>query len=174
MGEFNKISEILDEQVFNKNACLASVKKAVAFGFWKNITGPKFAKFSKPYDIKGKALLVAVKNPAVMQELIFYKATLLEKIKNYFSPINIEIEEIRYDYKNWQQVSVGTSYLKGDESLEYYSKEEIEEVKLGKYEEEELQKVTNTISNLTFLDEKLRNSMKKNIINSAKAKKIRN
>ena len=106
MGEFNKISEILDEQVFNKNACLASVKKAVAFGFWKNITGPKFAKFSKPYDIKGKTLLVAVKNPAVMQELIFYKATLLEKIKNddlyniALTMSDYASESIRADNKN--------------------------------------------------------------------------
>lgn len=88
-------------------------------------------------------------------------------------PVNIEIEDIRYDYKNWQKISAGTSYLKGDESLEYYSKEEIEEIELSEIEKEELKKATNTISNLTFLDEKLRNSMKRNIINSTKAKKIR-
>lgn len=173
MGDFNKISDILAQEVFDKSACTNSIKKAVAFSFWKNVTGAKFAKFSKPYDIKGKTLLVAVKSPAVMQELIFYQKELIEKLKNYFLPINIEIEDIRYDYKNWQKISAGTSYLKGDESLEYYSKEEIEEIELSEIEKEELKKATNTISNLTFLDEKLRNSMKRNIINSTKAKKIR-
>lgn len=173
MGDFNKVSDILAEEVFNKNACLGSIKKAVAFGFWKNICGEKFAKFSKPYDIKGKTLFVAVKNPAVMQELIFYKSALLGKLKNYFLPVNIEIEEIRYDYKNWQKIATGESYLKGDDSLEYYSNEEISKIELSVNETEELKKVTNTISNLTFLDEKLRESMKRNIVTSAKAKKIR-
>ena len=174
MGDFNKISDILAEEVFDKSACTNSIKKAVAFSFWKNVCGAKFAKFSKPYDIKGKVLYITVKSPSVMQELMFYKNILLEKLKNYFLPVNIEIDEIRYDYKNWKTISTGASYLKGDESLEYYSKEEIGNVKLSQSEEEELEKATNTISNLTFLDEKIKNSMKKNIINSIKAKKIRN
>ncbi len=174
MGDFSKVSDILSQEVFDTKNCTNSIKKAVAFSFWKNICGAKFAKFSKPYDIKGKTLLVAVKSPSVMQELIFYQNELLSKLKNYFMPVNIEIEEIRYDYKNWQKIATGTSYLKGDDSLEYYTTEEMDEIKLSSTEEKELEKALNAISNLTFLDEKLKSSMKRNIYNSTKAKKIRN
>lgn len=108
-----------------------------------------------------------------MQELIFYKTMLLEKIKNYFLPLNMTVEDIKYDYKIWNKVVSRNTCLTGDDSLEYYEEEEIKEIPLNKFEEEEIKKVTNTVSNLAFLDDKHKDEMKKNIINSLKVKKIR-
>lgn len=172
MEQFSKISDILLETVFDKNAYASSIKKATAFGFWKNVCGSRFSNFSVPYDIKGATLFVAVKSPQVMQELIFYKANLLNKLKDYFLPLNIKIEDIKYDYKVWNKITT-SSYLKGDESLSYYSKDEIEEITLNRFEEDELKKVTNTISNLSFLDENQKKKYSKNITDSLKVKKLR-
>ncbi|MCD8024804.1 MAG: DUF721 domain-containing protein, partial [Candidatus Gastranaerophilales bacterium] len=101
MKEIEKISDILSENVFGKNTSPVSfsIKKAVAFSFWKDVCGARFANFSFPYNIKGQTLFVTVKNPQVMQELIFNKAMIIAKLKNYFLPLNIKVEEIRYDYK---------------------------------------------------------------------------
>ena len=172
LEQISTVSDILLNSLFDKNAYSNSIKKATAFGFWKDICGSKFAKFSVPYDIKGGTLFVAVKNPQVMQELIFCKSALLTKIKDYFLPLNINIEEIRYNYQVWNKVN-SDFIIEGDESLSYYSKEEVQEVALNKFEEEEISKVTNTISNLSFLDDKLKEKCSKNIINSIKAKKLR-
>lgn len=172
MEQISTVSDILINSVFDKNGYSKSIKKATAFGFWKDICGSKFSKFSTPYDIKGTTLFVAVKNPQVLQELMFYKSKLLSKSKDYFSPLNITINDIRYDYKVWNKVNSDFE-IKGDDSLFYYSKEEIEDVGLNNFEKEEISKVTDAISNLKFLDEKLKEKYSKNIINSIKAKKLR-
>lgn len=172
MEEFSKISDILNDAVFDKNAYASSMKKAVAFGFWKNICGSRFSNFSVPYDIKGSTLYVAVKNPAVMQELIFYKNNLLSKIKDYFLPLNVRVEDIRYDYKVWNKVTA-SSVLNGDESLREYDEEEIDEVPLLPYEKAELSKVTDTISTMPFLNGIQKERYSKNIINSIKVQKLR-
>lgn len=172
MEQFSKISDILCDAVFDTSNYADSIKKATAFSFWKNVCGSRFSNFSVPYDIKGQTLFVAVKNPQVMQELMFYKSNLLSKIKDYFLPLNIKVEDIRYDYKVWNKVN-SSSILEGDETLEYYSNEEIEEVPLTKFEQDEIKKVTNTISNLSFLDENMKKRCSNNIINSIKVKKLR-
>ena len=172
MEQISKISDILIEELFEKNACSNSIKKATAFGFWKNVCGPKFAKFSLPYDIKGNTLFVAVKSPQVMQELIFYKKELISKLSDYFLPLNIKIDEIRYDYKIWNK-TVSNHFFKGDESLFYYSSEDVKSVELNKFEKEEVLKVTNTISNTSCLNNGLKEKYVNNIINSIKAKKLR-
>lgn len=172
MEQISTVSDILINSVFDKNNYSKSIKKATAFGFWKDICGSKFSKFSMPYDIKGTILFVAVKNPQVLQELMFYKNELLLKAKDYFSPLNILIDDIRYDYKVWNKINSNFK-LEGDDSLFYYSEDEIEDVGLNNFEREEISKVTNAISNLSFLDDKLKEKYSKNIINSIKVKKLR-
>lgn len=172
MGQFSKVSDILNETVLADKNYSASIKKAVAFGFWGNICGSRFSKFSVPYDIKGQTLFVAVKNPQVMQELIFHKEMILKKISDYFLPLNIKVAEIRYDYKNWNKLNT-SSVLEGDENLFYYSENEIDSVSLDEGEMRELSNVTNTISNMSFLDENLKDKYMRNVAASIKAKKLR-
>ena len=172
MEQISQISDIIMDAILTKNSYSKSIKMATAFGFWSDICGSRFSKFSQCYDIKGNTLFVAVKNPQVMQELIFCKDKLLSKINDYFLPLDIKIEEIRYNYKVWNNLSQ-PSYIRGDESLSYYSEKEINDVPLNRVEQEELNKVTNTISNLNFLDDKLKEKYQKSILNSVKAKKLR-
>ena len=172
MNQPAKISDILNNAVFDTANYKNSIKKAVAFGFWKNAAGLKFASFSTPYDIKGKTLFVAVKNPQVMQELLFYKREIILKLKDYFLPLDMEIEDIRFDYKIWSRITQNNK-IEGDESMYYFEDDEINEVELNNFEKEEISKVTNSINKLSFLDEKLKMKNEKNIINSLKAKKIR-
>lgn len=172
LEQFTKISDILLDAVIDKKNYSQSIKKATAFGFWGDIAGSRFSKFSNPYDIKGTTLMVAVKNPQVMQELIFNQKKLLEKINDYFLPLNIKINDIRYNYKVWNSVNKNVE-LEGDDSLSYYSKNDIDGVLLNKNESEELSRVTDTISNMAFLNNELKESYTKNIINSIKAKKLR-
>ncbi len=173
MEHISKISDILSESFFNKDVCLSSVKKATAFGFWKDITGSRFSNFSMPYDIKGSTLFVAVKNPQVMQELIFYKNNILSKSKNYFSPLGYNINEIRYDYKIWNKINSSDEVI-GDNSLEDIDIETIEKTDLTPIEQKEISKVTDTISNYSFMTDEQKNRFKRNIINSIKAKKVIN
>ncbi len=172
MEQLSKISDILIESVVNKKTYSSSIKRATAFGFWNNIAGAKFSSFSMPYDIKGKTLFVGVKNPQVMQELIFYKDVLLKKINDYFLPLDIAIEEIRYDYKVWNKLNA-KEQIPYDDTLSYYSEDEIQEVYLTKQEKEELEKVADTISNLSCLNDKLKEKYAQNIINAIKVKKLR-
>ncbi len=165
--KFHKSPFILDDKTMSK-----CVKKTVAFGFWQNICGSRFSKFSIPYDIKGNTLLVAVKNPQVMQELIFCKSILLPKIQDYFLPLDIHIEDIRYDYKSWNYVSKPSEF-KGDDSMCEYEDFELDEVEFTLDEMEEISKLTDVVSNLSFLDPSQKERYSKNIINSIKANKLR-
>lgn len=171
MAELSKISDILCNLALDEKNCSNSVKKATAFGFWKDICGSKFANFSIPYDIKGSTLVVAVKSPQVMQELIFNKTVILKKLENYFLPLNIKINDIKYDYKIWNRANSSIQLI-GDETLTPFSKNEIENISLDIHENAELKKVTDTISNMAFLNNEQKNKYMENIINSIKAKKI--
>ncbi len=173
LNQFVKISDILNEAAFDKALCESSMKKAVAFGFWKNVCGKKFFDFSYPYDVKGKTLFVAVKNPQVLQELMFCKKEIISKLSAYFLPLNITIEDIRFDYKNWRRVVLSSSYLEGDENTRDIFDDELDEVSLSINEKVELSKVTDTISNFPFLDANQKERYSKNIVNSIKAKKLR-
>jgi len=171
MNSFSKISEILGSEALNKHAKDFAIKKSVAFGFWKNITGARFSKFSAPYDIKGTTLFVSVKNPQVMQELMLYQDMILSKINNYFLPLDISINSIRYTYKNWNRIN-SSVVLNGDDTIRVLEDNEIEEVALESFEREELKKVTNTISKMDFLSTKLKTKYLKTMENSLKARKI--
>ncbi len=173
MNQLANISDILNDAVFDTANYKNSIKKAVAFSFWKNAAGAKFAGFSLPYDIKGKTLMVAVKNPQVMQELLFYKAELTAKLKDYFLPLDILIEDIRFDYKVWNRYT-SKNILEGADNPDYYEEDDINSVVLNRFERDEISKVTDSISKLTFLDDKLKEKYEKNIINSLKVKKLRN
>ena len=99
------IGELLHNGAFsefvNKNKLNAIIKHSTIFSFWGNIVGAKFSNITKPYSIKANKIYVSVKSPVIAQELSLYKAKILQKINSYSQPLGLFINDIVFNYKNY-------------------------------------------------------------------------
>ena len=140
------------------------IKHMTIFSCWKDIVGNRFSCFSKPYSIKYSKLYVSAKSPVIVQELSLLKKKLIEKVNMYSKPLGIEIKDIIFDYKKFEVEK--KEELIGDEA-EYFSENELTDIKIDSSFEEN---ITKNIDKLSFLTEKQKNNLKKQIINTQKAK----
>ncbi|MCB0354398.1 MAG: DUF721 domain-containing protein [Bdellovibrionales bacterium] len=62
---------------------------------WKEIVGEELAKRSRPERLRGKVLIVAVRNSAWAQEMSFLKNTILKRL-NRFLDSDVEIEDVKF------------------------------------------------------------------------------
>lgn len=184
--EFSKISDILNESVFANKKHGQTLEKGISFGmsfgmffsFWKNIVGKKFEKLSIPYDVKGTTLFVSVISPVVMQELTFFKADIIKKVAPYAEGLNFKINDIKFDYKNWQSIKNGTNNKNSSKIFDtdvpnYYTDEDFETIGLDNNEEKEFENLRKTINNIEFLPASVKINMYKNALNQYKAQKLR-
>ena len=100
------ISDLINSTVFGdivkEDKMSFVIKQTTVFSFWEDIVGKKFVKYTKPYVIKSSKIFVSVKSPVIIQELNLYKTKLLKKINSYSIPLGIEIKDIVFDYKNFE------------------------------------------------------------------------
>ena len=130
MKRFNKtatLKDLLEESVFNssisKNKMNNVIKHSTIFSFWNSVVGLKFSNHTKPYAIKANKLYVSTKSPVVAQELSLYKLKLLNKINSYSKPLGIEINDIIFNYKNYNSSVPETLNQKEDIPVELKEKE---------------------------------------------------
>ena len=62
---------------------------------WKEIVGEELAKRSRPDRIRGRILIVAVRNSAWAQEMSFLKKTILMRL-NRFLDSDLAIEDVKF------------------------------------------------------------------------------
>ena len=96
------------ESIINKLLSSTELKKAVTrnnlYKFWDKIVGKKFSDKSKPYSmIGGGVFVVACANSAVAQELMLQKFQILEKFKPYLKSLHMNVKDIKFDPKKWDE-----------------------------------------------------------------------
>lgn len=184
--DFSKLSDILNESVLADKKLGQAFEQGMSFGmsfsmflnFWKNIVGKKFEKLSIPYDIKGRTLFVSVISPVILQELSFFKADIIKKAAPYAEGLNFKINDIKFDYKNWQSVKNGTKGENPSKAFDtdipdYYTDEDFETIGLDNNEEKEFEILRKTINDIEFLPASVKTNMYKNAMNQYKAQKLR-
>ncbi len=184
-NDFSKISDIINESVLSKDAKGAwsgqtfnkSANQAMLFGFWKDVVGKKFEKLSMPYELKGSILFVSAASPAVIQELGFYKNDIIEKYLPYAKGVDLNITDIRFNYKNWMSIKnaspENSSAAFDTDTPVYYTEKDYETIGLDNNEKLEFEKLRETIFNIESMPPHLKEKMFNNALNQYKAKKLR-
>ncbi len=102
-SNFESIQEIIGHFDFSHDENLES-KKQQFFDDWEKTVGQKISKMTKPVDISQKGLLtVSCANSFVANELHLSKGPFLELIQEKAKELQIDITDIRFDYKNWKK-----------------------------------------------------------------------
>jgi len=179
--EFSKLSDILKESVQTDKRFGQAFDKSMSccmlFKFWKNVVGKKFEKLSIPYELKGSTLFVSVMSPAIAQELSFFKKDIIEKYTPYADGLNFKITDIRFNYKNWGAIkgslSENQSAAFDVDVPDYYTQKDYETIGLDNIEEEEFEKLKETIINVESMPPLLKEKMFNSVLNQYKAKKLR-
>lgn len=83
------------------------IKKAITrnnlYKFWEKIAGSKFAQKSKPYSMMGGGVMViACENAIIAQELTLRKTQLLVKFEPYLKSLKLNVKDLRFDPKRWE------------------------------------------------------------------------
>jgi len=100
---FSSLGEIIEDSITNNPRYELALKCSTLFGFWGQIVGPKFEKFSRPINLVGGKLSVVCKSPVIVQELTMFKSDLLEKISKFATPLNLKVTDFIFSYKNWEE-----------------------------------------------------------------------
>lgn len=182
VNDFSKLSDVLNESVLTDNRFGQAFEKSrnynILFSFWKNIVGKKFEKFSIPYELKGSILFVSVVNPAIIQELTFFKQDIIEKYSPYAKDLNLNITDIRFDYKNWLSIKSASNSEKSNRAFDtdtpdYYTEKDYETIGLDNVEEQQFNNLKETIQKVEFLPPHLKDKLFNSALNQYKAKKLR-
>jgi hypothetical protein len=104
------------------------LKSYSIWGAWKEIVGESVALQTQPRSIRNQILFIDVSHPTWMQQLQFFKPTLLEKINNFLGEPHIQ--DIRFRLGKispilptpsktslWQRVNLDERILKQIESI---------------------------------------------------------
>jgi hypothetical protein len=165
--DFTRLGDILSNSLPNSGKIKYALKASTLFGFWGKIVGRKFEKFSKPTSLKFKKLYVSCQNSYVAQELGLFKTDLLKKIAPYAEPLGLEVSDIVRSYKDWRESP--KEEAQEPRAVEF-TQEELEGVD---FSDDELLGVRENIEKLKFLNDAQKEKYFKDIVNSQRAKKLR-
>ena len=167
------LNELLNKNILadklNKSAFSNAAKHSTIFSFWENIVGKKLANISKPYKISENKLFITTKNSAVSQQIFFIKKQILEKLNTYSKPLNIEINELVVNFKNYDEIT-NKEEIPEEEKIIWFDKKDLDSVKLDKNDEINIQ---NAIEKINFIDKNQKEKLIKKIIYNYKAIKLR-
>lgn len=92
------IAKLLEEKEFKR-----AMTRSNLYKFWSKVAGAKFAAKSKPYSMLGGGIMViACENSVIAQELMLKKTQLLGKFKPYLESLKINVKDLKFDAKKWQ------------------------------------------------------------------------
>lgn len=163
------IGDLIDNSVFSEmkdRKMNHVVKHSTIFSFWDDVVGSKFAKFTRPYALKGNKLYVSAKSPVIVQELTLYKNKLIQKANSYSKPLGIEVSDIIFNYKNF--AAQIPPQIKGveDKPVEI-QKHQLENVEVDNETKEHIQ---NNIEKIKFLNQEQKEKLVSKIISTYQAK----
>ena len=90
-------TESLVEVLLEKKEIKKAITRNNLYKFWEKIAGSKFAKKSKPYS-----MVIACENAIVAQELTLRKTQLLVKFEPYLKSLKLNVKDLRFDPKRWE------------------------------------------------------------------------
>ncbi len=169
--EMSSLGGVLDSFLKESNL-KQGLKKTTLFKFWPKIVGKKFEDVSKIYGItQNDVLVVACANSFVTSELTMFKPTLLKKIRQYAQPLDIEIADINFSHKIWQN-SFGVEQIQEEvkdpnkPDLTGFNPDEIE------LDENEVAAIKSSVEKNTFASLQQRENMFNTIILDLKIQKF--
>lgn len=166
------IGELISTTAFGKMAKSDKVehliKHSVIFSFWKEVVGKRFDKYTKPYKISNSKLYVSAKSPVIAQELSICKNKIMQKLNSYSMPLGIEIKDIIYNYKNYNQQKEKINNEIEDKPF-YITLSDIEKQNIDDSLKE---KIKAHINKINFLDDKQKETLINKICSTYKAKII--
>lgn len=168
IGELLNISRFSDG--INSSKIDLITKHSTIFSFWGDIVGKKFTTFVKPVSIKASKLYVSAKSPVIIQELELYKSKLLKKINSYSRPLGIEIKDIVFNYKNFNETQNQKDETLVEDKPLMFDEKLINSIVL---DDNTIQKIKESVSKISFLDKEKKEKLLNKIIFSKKAELIR-
>ena len=87
------LSQVIKDWLESSNM-RTGLAKGRLFQEWKSLVGPRISAISTPIDVRGKTLLLEVKDPAWRTELSLMQEKILEVINGY--PELPEVKKIRF------------------------------------------------------------------------------
>lgn len=104
--DFKGVDSLIADMLKDDDVLQKAMKRANLYSFWAKVVGKPFDKKSKPYGMAGKStMIVACENAVVAQELTLRKKQIIKKLTPYVKPLNISLEDIRFDIKRWSTVN---------------------------------------------------------------------
>jgi len=173
-NETKTISELISNSAFEELKKSDRVKKLIKystiFSFWKDIVGVKFSNFTKPQTIKGAKLYVSAKSPIIIQELNLYKKNILKKLNSYSQPLDIKIEDIIFDYKNFKNETIQENNQEEDKPI-WLKEENLSNVEIDENFSKEIKK---HISKINLLNQEQKEKLIGKILKNEQAKNLQN
>ena len=145
--DFTSIGEILNKNLDENPRYKFALKCSTIFSFWGDIVGKKFEKLTKPDGIKASKLKVLCKNAAVASELTMFKSQLLKKVQTYANPLEIQVNDILFSYKDWTNAVEKFQEIE-DEYLPYINDEELNTQEVS---EDDVKIIFESIEKLDFM-----------------------
>ncbi len=97
-------TESLMEEFLDRKEIKKAITRSNLYKFWDKIAGEKFKNRSKPYSMMGGGVMVvACENAIVAQELTLRKMQLLVKFEPYLKSLKMNVKDLRFDPKKWEQ-----------------------------------------------------------------------
>jgi hypothetical protein len=167
--DFSTITEILTDIVANDKNFARNCKMSVIFSFWGEIVGAKFKDISKAYDYKNRKLYITCQSAFICQELTFNKTIILKKAQSLAKSLDLEIDEIIFNYKNWTTFQPNELENGSVAHLHEYTQEELDEVEI---DESQLSRIKQNVQDMSFLNESQKEKYYKKVLNTLKAQKL--
>lgn len=179
-NNFDNLDSVLNSVMVNLGLD-KGLKQQEFAKLWPKIVGPKFQNSSKVVYIQTRLgvdiLIVAVSSSAVAQELSFFKADIIKKIKIVAKDFNYNIKEIIFNPKLWEEIKKeNKTNLKQENEQKFYkieksfSEEELNNIKLS---QEVVEEIKNSLDEQNFYSEELKEKLFKTIIKDLKTQEWR-
>ncbi|MDD3237173.1 MAG: DUF721 domain-containing protein [Candidatus Gastranaerophilales bacterium] len=102
-SDFESIKDIIGALGISYNAP-KETNKDIFFNSWADLVGEKISKLSRPIELNDKNVLtVLCANSFIANELFLSKKNLMEIISQKAEELDLKVEDIRFDYKNWKK-----------------------------------------------------------------------
>ena len=166
-NELTSIGKILSDNLTDKKFGYIC-KVSMFFSFWKDIVGRKFEKKSKPYGIKSNKLFVSCENSFIVQELNMFKKDIIKKLSPYAKGLDIKINDISFNYKNWNELN--NKNIEEDFEEEAYDLENLNTTEIN---EDEVRHIKENIDTIPYLNDAQKKKYFEDITNNLKASALR-
>ncbi|MBQ9688334.1 DUF721 domain-containing protein [bacterium] len=94
-------TETLIASVLNSPEIKKAMKRKNLFDMWEKSVGTTFAQKSKPFSMRGRTIVIACENSAVVQELMLRKLQILQKLTPLLKALNMTVNDIKFETKSW-------------------------------------------------------------------------